>query len=135
MQGFQWWSDSHGKSDTTLPEENTCIIKLHHDGNFKFHIYKPWTFRVNAVKSPVCTIKQYILNYWLCIIYGLFAWHSISFIFQMWIVSIWLKSDLYLRYHIEDLITLHYWSCSTLYELCLCIYILRHDFNQSDSVL
>ena len=32
-------------------------------------------------------------------------------------LSIWLKSDLYLRYHIEDLITLHYWSCSC--ELCI----------------
>ena len=27
---------------------------------------------------------------------------------------IWLKSDLYLRYRIEDLITPHYWSCSLL---------------------
>ena len=29
-------------------------------------------------------------------------------------VSIWLKSDLYLRYRIEVLITPHYWSCSVL---------------------
>ena len=28
--------------------------------------------------------------------------------------SIWLKSDLYLRYRIEDLITPDYWSCSML---------------------
>ena len=31
--------------------------------------------------------------------------------------SIWLKSDLYLRYLIEDLITPYYWSCSS--ELCM----------------
>ena len=31
--------------------------------------------------------------------------------------SIWLKSDLYLRYRIEDLITPKYWSCSS--ELCM----------------
>ena len=29
-------------------------------------------------------------------------------------VPIWLKSDLYLRYRIEDLITPHYWSCLVL---------------------
>ena len=29
-------------------------------------------------------------------------------------VLIWLNSDLYLHYHIEDLITPHYWSCSVL---------------------
>ena len=28
--------------------------------------------------------------------------------------TIWLKSDLYLRYRIEDLINPHYWSCSVL---------------------
>ena len=38
-----------------------------------------------------------------------------------------LKSDLYIRYCIVDLITPHYWLCSC--ELCICI--LRHDFNQS----
>ena len=31
-------------------------------------------------------------------------------------ISIWLKPDLYLLYRIEDLITPHYWSCSS--ELC-----------------
>ena len=35
-------------------------------------------------------------------------------VFQVNDESIWLKSDLYLRYHIEDLITPDYWSCSVL---------------------
>ena len=49
--------------------------------------------------------------------------------------SIWLKSDLYFRFCIEDLITPHHWSCSrylTLYDLCICI--SHHDFYQSESV-
>ena len=39
---------------------------------------------------------------------------------ERWVVrraSIWLKSDLYFRLHIEDLIASHYWSCSS--ELCM----------------
>ena len=49
--------------------------------------------------------------------------------------SIWRKSDLYLRYHIEDLITPHYWSCSS--ELCInfVVWILLHDFDKSDSLI
>ena len=45
-----------------------------------------------------------------------------------------LKSDLYLRYLIEDLITPHYWSCSS--ELCInfVVWILRHDFDQSNGM-
>ena len=38
--------------------------------------------------------------------------------FNVWFsntyIAIWLKSDLYLRYRIEDLITPDYWSCSVL---------------------
>ena len=46
---------------------------------------------------------------------------------------IWLKSDLYLHYRKEDLITLHYWSCSS--ELCInfvfnCIYYVLISTNQ-----
>ena len=49
--------------------------------------------------------------------------------------SIWRKSDLYLRYRIEDLITPHYWSCSC--ELCMnfVVCILRLYFDQSHNVL
>ena len=39
--------------------------------------------------------------------------------------TIWLKSDLYFRYRIEDLITPNYWSCSV--ELCICI--LHDEFD------
>ena len=37
--------------------------------------------------------------------------------FTKGIFSIWLKSDLFLLYRIEDLITLHFWSYSS--ELCM----------------
>ena len=40
------------------------------------------------------------------------------------------QSRTYLSYRIENLITPHYWSCSSE----LCIWILLHDFDQSDSV-
>ena len=39
-----------------------------------------------------------------------------------------IKSDLYLLYRKEDLITLYYWSCSS--ELCLCIYCIKISTNQ-----
>ena len=62
--------------------------------------------------------------------------------------SIWLNSDLYLCYRIEDLITPHYWSCSSelymnfVFASCfltnqiayLWTLYLHHDFDQSDSV-
>ena len=38
--------------------------------------------------------------------------------------TIWLKSDLYLLYGIDNLITPHYWLSSS--ELCICL--LHHDF-------
>ena len=37
--------------------------------------------------------------------------------FKFGFLSIWLKSDLHLRYRIVDLITPHYWSCSVLITL------------------
>ena len=42
---------------------------------------------------------------------------GVFFLVLLGVESIWLKSDLYLRYGIDDLITLHYWSCSS--ELCM----------------
>ena len=48
---------------------------------------------------------------------GVFIWlkFSLSVVLVVAIhASIWLKSDLYLRYRIEDLITPHYWSCWAL---------------------
>ena len=49
--------------------------------------------------------------------------------------TILINSDLFLLYRIEDLITPHYWSCSS--ELCMnfVVCILRHDFDESDSVI
>ena len=45
------------------------------------------------------------------------------------ITEIWLKTDLYVRYRMEDMITPHHWSC--LSELCMnfVVCILRHDFD------
>ena len=43
--------------------------------------------------------------------------------------QIWLKSDLYLRYRIEDLITPDYWSCSVL--IILTNHSVTHNVTES----
>ena len=49
--------------------------------------------------------------------YPLFKWKISMLRFWAGLAPIWLKSDLYLRYRIESLITPHCWSCSVLHVI------------------
>ena len=57
-------------------------------------------------KSKLFILTWIFENMYICV--------NFCFNFMTGLVSIWLKSDIYLRYRIEDLITPHYWSCSVL---------------------
>ena len=132
-------------------------ITRHWKGQFKIFLKSLYTNQIESLLSSVCFFWP-ILNFQVgathflssnrlgcyrekpicepcmngaCILFA--SLHAFKW-FSVYLTSIWLKSDLYLRYRIEDLITSNYWSCST--ELCMNfeVCILCHDFDQYGSL-
>ena len=102
-------------------------------------MYKSWRFSRQQCLIELVLMTVVILRFVLYISSGIFggkskqkyrsshAHKNVRNVYS-WLIGcsppIWLKSDLYLRHKLEDMITLHYWSSSS--EHCICL--LHHDF-------